>query len=118
MLQKITSPKLMNLIYSETPQRKSNIMFRKDSENENFMYILCFENNALITLNRIALRIFEMCDGKTSVKTIAESLKEEDMEVSPEEILEYTLFCIRDMQNKGVLYLGNPGIIKELGIVQ
>ncbi len=106
----------MDLIYSETPQRSGNVVFRRDSDNDNFMYLICFENNDLITLNRLALRVFEMCDGQTSIKDIIRNLQEEDPESSSEEILEYTLFCIRDMQSKGLLYLGNPGIIKELGI--
>lgn len=114
MLEKIGSTRLMEMILSETPERHKDLRCRK--EDQRFMYILAFGTNDLITLNKLGLQIFEKCDGSTTVKEIVETLDWGEDKATFTEKLEHTVFCIRDLQKKGIIYNGNPGIVSELGM--
>lgn len=116
MLEKLESKKLVELILSQTPERYTDLKYRKDELTGEHLYLLSFDTNDLITLNKTGMQIFEMCNGKTTIKEMVEKLCHDNDPLSFDEMLERTIFCVRDMQKKGLLYKGNPNILKELEV--
>lgn len=107
---------VLGLLLAETPARTDGLKIREDTESGDFMYILAFACNDMITLNRGGKEIFRMCDGDTTVEQITQKLYESNPAGSYMEVLESVLYCIRDMQKKGILYKGSAHILKELGV--
>jgi hypothetical protein len=115
MLEKL-DPDLLNLLLVETPERSNRLRVRVDRETGDFVYILAADTNNLVTLNRSARDVFEMCDGNTPIRRIAEALHERRPERTFIEILEEVVFFVRDMQAKRVLFGGSPHQLAELGV--
>ena len=116
MLEQIKDDEVLDLLLSETPERADHLKVRVDKESGDFIYILSLGYNDMVTLNRIGKGVFELCDGKTTIRAMVDKLHQENPEGSYTEMLESVVFFVRDMQKKGVLYKGSPHILEVLGL--
>jgi hypothetical protein len=102
---------ILDLFLNETPQRCQELNVRSEDETGDFLVIFDQKRNNICTINSVGKKIFNLSDGERSLGEILKILKE-DFDVKKDfELLESSLYFIRDMQKKGIFYYGSAHMI-------
>lgn len=73
---------------------------RKDG---NFYLGVSFKSGGLISLNRVAGEIYNLCDGKKSLDDVVEEMKVRYPDVEIEQLRYDVLKCVRNLEFKKLL---------------
>jgi MoaA/NifB/PqqE/SkfB family radical SAM enzyme len=102
---------IFSMLHELRPQRLPIVQKR---EEEKFLLLLPQNPNcSLIVLNEVARSIYELCNGSRTINHLLELLLQQ-FEVNQEILRKDLLICLRDLEQKGLISIGEKSGICSL----